>query len=199
MGTRRTLFLLPVPPDGEPAHGTFTVVTSFLGEIVKIRTLLLGAIALLSASAAEAQQRRITGRVTAEGTNEPLGAASVSVVGSTVGTYTSEDGRFSINAPNPGALSLRIRRLGYQQKVVPVSGALSEVNVTLARDVLQLEAQVVTGTATVVSSQNAANAVSVVSADALTKVAAPTLDNALQGKIAGAIISQNSGAPGGGS
>ncbi len=165
---------------------------------MKIRTLLLGAIALLSASAAEAQQRRITGRVTAEGTNEPLGAATVSVLGSTVGTYTSEDGRFSINAPNPGALSLRVRRLGYQQKVIPVSGAQSEVNVTLARDVLQLEAQVVTGTATVVSSQNAANAVSVVSAEALTRVSAPTLDNALQGKVAGAIISQNSGAPGGG-
>jgi TonB-dependent starch-binding outer membrane protein SusC len=165
---------------------------------VKIRTLLLGAIALLSASAAEAQQRRITGRVTAEGTNEPLGAATVSILGTTVGTYTAEDGRFTITAPTSNAITLRVRRLGYQQKVLPVSGVQNEVNVSLARDVLQLEAQVVTGTATVVSSQNAANAVSVVSAEELTKVAAPTVDNALQGKVAGAIISQNSGAPGGG-
>ncbi|MEO8334544.1 MAG: TonB-dependent receptor plug domain-containing protein [bacterium] len=165
---------------------------------MKIRTLLLGAMALLAASAADAQQRRITGRVTAEGTTEPLGAATVSILGTTVGTYTSEDGRFSVNAPNAGALSLRVRRLGYQQKVVPVSGVQSDVTVSLSRDVLQLEAQVVTGTATVVSSQNAANAVAVVSGEALTRVSAPTLDNALQGKVAGAIISQNSGAPGGG-
>ncbi|MEP6999915.1 MAG: carboxypeptidase-like regulatory domain-containing protein [bacterium] len=165
---------------------------------MKIRTLLLGAIAVLSASAAEAQQRRITGRVAAEGTNEPLGAATVTILGTTIGTYTSEDGKFSLTAPNANALTLRIRRLGYQQKVVSVSGAQADVNIALTRDVLQLEAQVVTGTATVVSSQNAANAVSVVSAEALTKVAAPTIDNALQGKIAGAVISQNSGAPGGG-
>ena len=41
-------------------------------------------------------------------------------------------------------------------------------------------------------------AVSVVNAEQLTRVAAPTVDNALQGKVAGAVISQNSGAPGGG-
>ena len=72
---------------------------------MQIRTFIFGAMAMLAAGTAEAQQRRITGRVTAGGSNEPLGAATVSVVGTTVGTYTSEDGRFSINAPSPGALT----------------------------------------------------------------------------------------------
>lgn len=165
---------------------------------MKIRTLFLGVVAVLSAHVAEAQQRRITGRVFSEEGNAPLGGAAVTVVGTTTGTYTSEDGRFSVSAPGAGSVNLRVRRIGYQQKLVPVSSVTSDVTVSLTKDVLQLEAQVVTGTATVVSSANAANAVSVVSAEQLTRVAAPTVDNALQGKVAGAIISQNSGAPGGG-
>ncbi|MBA3670882.1 MAG: SusC/RagA family TonB-linked outer membrane protein [Gemmatimonadaceae bacterium] len=164
---------------------------------MKIRTLFLSAIALLVAGTAQAQQRRITGRVTAEEGGAPLGAATVSLAGTTTGTFTTEDGRFSISAPAT-TVTLRIRRLGYQQRNVIVQGGQNDVTVAMVRDVLQLEAQVITGTATVVSSLNAANAVAVVSGEQLTRVAAPTVDNALQGKVAGAIISSNSGAPGGG-
>ena len=165
---------------------------------MKIRSFLLGALAIFMATSAEAQSRRITGRVTAEDGTTPLQQASVTIVGTTTGTYTGEDGRFSILSQSPTAVQLRVRRLGYQQKLVLVSAAQNDISVALVKDVLQLEAQVVTGTATVVSSQNAANAVSVVSGEALTRVSAPTIDNALQGKVAGAIITSNSGAPGGG-
>jgi len=166
---------------------------------VKIRTVILGALAVLTASAAQAQQRRITGRVTGEGgASEPLSGASVTVVGTTIGSYTGPDGRFSVTVPSTGTVTLRARRIGYTQKSVTVPAGQNEIDIALVRDVLQLEAQVVTGTATAVSSQNAANAVSVVSGEQLTRVAAPTIDNALQGKVAGAIVSQNSGAPGGG-
>ncbi len=158
----------------------------------------MGVLALFTASVAEAQGRRITGVVTAEGTNEPVSNATVSVVGTTVGTYTAEDGRFVVNAPTSGALSLRVRRIGYQAKTVPVATTQNTVNVSLARDVLQLEAQVVTGQATTVSSQNAANAVTVINAEVLNRVPQPTVENGLQGKVPGAIVTQNSGAPGGG-
>ena len=166
---------------------------------MKIRTIILGALAVLAASAAQAQQRRITGRVTGEGgASEPVGGASISVVGTTIGAYSGADGAFAVTVPGSGSVILRVRRIGYTQRTVPVSAGQNDISIALVRDVLQLEAQVVTGTATAVSSQNAANAVSVVGAEALTRVAAPTIDNALQGKVAGAIISQNSGAPGGG-
>ena len=72
------------------------------------------------------------------------------------------------------------------------------MNVTLDRDVLQLEEQVITGEATSVARQNLANDVATVSVEDLTRAPAPTIENALQGKIAGATISANSGAPGGG-
>ncbi|GAC1452916.1 MAG: SusC/RagA family TonB-linked outer membrane protein [Gemmatimonadaceae bacterium] len=152
---------------------------------------------MLVSTGAFAQTRRLTGRVTVEGSGEGLVAASVSVVGTSLGTYTDDQGRFSLNVP-AGPATLRVRRIGYTQKTVAVPSGDTDVNVSLGRDVLQLETQVVTGTATTVSSVNAANAVTVISGEKLNRAPAQTIDYALQGKIPGAIVTQNSGAPGGG-
>ena len=168
-------------------------------RVSRIRFLLVTLAGLvLTASSASAQPRRVTGVITATGSGEPLAAASVQVVGTTTGTYTNEQGRFSLQVP-VGSQQLRIRRIGYLAKVVPVTANQTDVSVTLDKDVLQLETQVVTGTATSVARANAANAVAQVSAEELTRAPAQTVDNALQGKIAGATITTNSGAPGGGS
>ena len=123
-------------------------------------SLLLLALPL---SNAFAQTRVVSGTVRAE-TGEPLAQASIGVQGTATGTYTDDQGRFSISVP-AGLVTLRIRRIGFTQKMVPVGPAASDVSVSLARDVLQLETQVVTGTATTVSSVNAANAVTVISAE----------------------------------
>src|SRR5207248_1289217 len=156
-------------------------------------SLLLLALPLMSANA----QRRISGTVKGE-SGEPLAAASVAVVGTTVGAYTDDQGRYSLTAPS-GPITLRVRRIGYVQKSVDVTaGATGDVNVVLTRDVLQLETQVITGTATTVSSANAANAVTVLNTSQINRVPAQTIDYALQGKVPGAVITQNSGAPGGG-
>jgi TonB-linked SusC/RagA family outer membrane protein len=148
-------------------------------------------------TSAFAQARRVSGRVTVEGSGEGVASASVNVVGTSLGTYTDDQGRFSLNVPD-GPVTLRVRRIGYTQKAIAVAAGATDANVTLSRDVLQLETQVVTGTATSVSSVNAANAVTVVTGEKLNKVPAQTIDYALQGKVPGAIITQNSGAPGGG-
>jgi TonB-dependent starch-binding outer membrane protein SusC len=151
---------------------------------------------LVSASAF-AQTRRVSGRVTVEGSGEPIVAASVNLVGTSVGTYTDEQGRFTVVVPD-GPVTLRVRRIGYSQKTVDVPLGTTDVTVSLGRDVLQLETQVVTGQATTISSQRAATSVSVVTGEQLNRVPAQTIENALQGKVPGALISQNSGAPGGG-
>jgi TonB-linked SusC/RagA family outer membrane protein len=151
----------------------------------------------LFGTSAWAQTRRITGRVTAEGTNDPVASATVSVVGTTLGAITDADGKFTVPAP-AGVATLRVRRIGYTPKTVSVSAALSDVAVAMARDVLELDKQVITGTATSISSANSANSITVISAENLNRVPAQTIDNALQGKIPGALVTQNSGAPGGG-
>jgi TonB-dependent starch-binding outer membrane protein SusC len=152
---------------------------------------------VLVSTSAFAQARRVSGRVTVEGSGEGVASASVNVVGTSLGTYTDDQGRFTLNVPD-GPVVLRIRRIGYTQKALTVPAGATDANVSLSRDVLQLETQVVTGTATTVSSVNAANAVTVVTGEKLNKVPAQTIDYALQGKVPGAIITQNSGAPGGG-
>ncbi|MGZ3464461.1 MAG: SusC/RagA family TonB-linked outer membrane protein [Gemmatimonadaceae bacterium] len=152
---------------------------------------------VLVSTSAFAQARRVSGRVTVEGSGEGVASASVNVVGTSLGTYTDDQGRFSLNVPD-GPVTLRVRRIGYTQKALLVPAGATDANVSLSRDVLQLETQVVTGTATTVSSVNAANAVTVVTGEKLNKVPAQTIDYALQGKVPGAIITQNSGAPGGG-
>ena len=164
----------------------------------RIRSSVFSLLALaLMSTSAFAQTRRISGRVTAEGSGEPIVAASVNVVGTALGTHTDDQGRFTMNVPD-GPVTLRVRRIGYGQKTLAVAAGQDDLSIPLSRDVLQLETQVVTGTATTVSSANAANAVTVVSSERLNRVPAQTVDYALQGKVPGAIISQNSGAPGGG-
>src|SRR3984893_8471434 len=164
----------------------------------RIRSSVFSLLLLVLVSAsAFAQTRRISGRITVEGSGEPIVAASVNLVGTSVGTYTDDQGRFSLNVRD-GPATLRVRRIGYTQKTLAVAAGATEANIALARDVLQLETQVVTGTATTVSRVNRANAGTVNSGDKLNRTPAQTIDYALQGKIPGAVVTQNSGAPGGG-
>ena len=100
--------------------------------------LLVMALALLALGAtnAAAQGRRLIGRVTEAGSGTGIGSASVSVVGTTVGATTDADGRFNFVAPE-GTLTLRVRRIGYAPKVTTVNAGLSDVVVSLDKDVLQ--------------------------------------------------------------
>ncbi len=151
----------------------------------------------LFVSAEASAQRRVTGRVVgADG--EAVANASVSVQGTTIGGYSAEDGRFMLNNVPAGPQVLVVRRIGYKRASMALSAASDQIDVRMVRDVLQLETQVVTGQATTVASQNAANAVTVVSGAEVNRVPQPTVENALQGKVPGAVITQNGGAPGGG-
>ena len=149
----------------------------------------------LATSIAEAQTR-VSGVVTAT-TGEPLSAVTVQVVGTTAGTLTNDAGRYTVTVPT-GATTIRFRRIGYQQRLASLSAGQTEVNARLERDILQLEQVVVTGAATTQERRNVSTAVSTVSAEEVARVPASSLDNALQGKVVGATINMNSGAPGGG-
>jgi TonB-dependent starch-binding outer membrane protein SusC len=142
-------------------------------------------------------QTRVTGRIV-DPDNAPIAAAQVQVTGTNVGANTSDSGTFTLQVP-PDGRSLTIRRIGFLGQTVPLTAGQTRYTVTLTRDVLRLEAQVVTGVATSVSAKSSANDVAVVDAQAVNAVPAPTIENAIQGLVPGAIISQNNGGePGGG-
>jgi TonB-linked SusC/RagA family outer membrane protein len=159
--------------------------------------LVLAAALALTGVPAAAQQREITGTVTAAQGGQPLAGARVTLAGTARGVNTGPDGSFRIGAP-AGDVRLRATLLGYVAAEQPVPAGQSTVAFRLATDALRLEQVVVTGQATSVARRNLANAVSTVSGEDVQRAPAQTVDKALQGKIPGAVISTNSGAPGGG-
>src|SRR5207245_2930550 len=170
----------------------------FGGTLVPLMCYL--SVALLAAAGAEparAQQRPITGRVTSATSSEPGAAANVSGAGTAITALTSEQGEFSLSAPE-GNVTLIVRRIGFKRREIAVSASQGRVEVTLEPDVFNLEAVVVTGIATGVERRNLGNAVATVSASELGFVPTPSIEQQLQGKVAGADIQANSGAPGGG-
>jgi len=166
---------------------------------VVTRTLLftLALATMLAATAASAQQRQITGRVTSTVGGDPIAGVAVSITGTALAVSTNAEGRYAIAAP-AGPLTLVFRRIAFKRREVQVAADQNTADATLEPDVFNLEAVVVTGQATGVERRNAAIATSVISGSEVTSVPAPAVDRALQGRVPGAYIQQNSGAPGGG-
>jgi TonB-linked SusC/RagA family outer membrane protein len=150
----------------------------------------------LSTVQAEAQ-RRITGRVTEEGGTTPVGSVTVLIPGTSTAVVTNDNGTFTLLVP-AGDVQLSARRIGYKRKSFTVRGDQTDASVSIERDPFRLETQIVTGAATTVARQNVANDVGLVTSDQLSRVPAASIENALAGKIAGAQVIANSGAPGGG-
>jgi TonB-linked SusC/RagA family outer membrane protein len=159
--------------------------------------LLLQLPALALARAQGPATRVITGKVTDAENGQGLPSVAVLIKGTQLGTHTGDDGTFSLPT-GPGALTLSFRRIGYLQADRPVTGDEKTVDVALKHDVLKLNETIVTGQATGVTRENAANAVATVNAEEISHVQAQTTEQELQGKVAGANIQANSGAPGGG-
>ena len=175
-----------------------THVVKAAASLARLASAVLVSVWLTSTVAFAQEGRRVSGHVLDVEGRAPIPSATVSVAGTTGGAITSDSGQFELRAPS-GQITLTVHRIGFRPATVLVAADQADAEVLLTKDVLQLEAEVVTGTATTVSSQNAANAVAVVDAASVSRVPAPTIENALQGKIPGALIQQNNGgAPGGG-
>src|SRR5690348_4076438 len=152
---------------------------------------------MLLPTASRAQSRIITGTVTIAGTSTPLPGASVSVPGTAATARASANGQFRLVAPD-GDITLLARATGYKRITRPLPAGQTTADFALEKEPLLLESVVVTGQATTVDRRSATTAVSRVSVDELTQVTAPTIENALVGKISGVNLQSNSGAPGGG-
>ena len=76
---------------------------------------------------AGAQASSITGRVTAQGTGQPLAEARVLVIGSTLSATTGDDGKFTVRNVAAGNVQLQVLRVGFQsqKKTVSVSPGAS--------------------------------------------------------------------------
>ena len=151
----------------------------------------LSAALLLWVSVAFAQERTVTGTVTDE-TGQTMPAVNIIVKGSSTGTATDTDGKFSITVPNDQAV-LVISFIGYATSEVVV-GSRSNVDVQLAPDTQTLTELVVTGY-NVMNRREVTGAVSTVKTEQLVAVPSGNVEQQLQGRVPGVTVITN-GQPG---
>jgi TonB-linked SusC/RagA family outer membrane protein len=166
-------------------------------------------LALLSA-AAIAQQRTVTGAVVDAKTGQPIPDTAVLVVGTDVAARSGKDGAFTLPGAPAGPLTLHATVDGFKAVDVPVAADQDQVRIALEPELREgivatprsrraaEEEIVVTGRASRTERRNVAVSVVKVKGEELNLVPADTIDLALQGKVAGANIQRNDGAPGGG-
>ncbi|MGV3539440.1 MAG: SusC/RagA family TonB-linked outer membrane protein [Rufibacter sp.] len=157
------------------------------------RPLLLLLLSLLMIPALYAQEvLTIKGIVTAATTNEPLIGASIQVKGTTLGAQTNISGEYSLSNVPSNAI-LVVSYIGYNPLEVAVNGR-TQINVPLQSSASELEQVVVIGYGTQEKRDVTGSIVSL-KAEEFEDVPVPNPLNALQGKAAGVLITNN-GSPG---
>ena len=130
-----------------------------------------------------AQQRTITGKVTADG--EPMPGVNVTVQGTVVGAITDINGGYTINVPGAGAV-LVFSSIGYVTQSVTV-GSQNVIDVVLESDLRALQEVVVTGY-TQQRRRDLTGAIATVEPAKLTAVPTGNVSNQLQGRTAGVTV-----------
>ena len=137
-----------------------------------------------------AQDRIVSGVVADE--IGPIYGAAVQVAGTTHGTTTDADGKFSISV-SEGA-SLLFSCLGYESQQIPVEGR-DEINVVLKEDSHLLEMATVIGYGSGSKIGTTIGSAATVSEQTLENKPTPNIADALQGKVAGLQVYTDSGEP----
>jgi TonB-linked SusC/RagA family outer membrane protein len=146
---------------------------------------------LLLSTALWAQTKTVSGKVVDEN-GAPLSSASVTVKNSKTGTITNEKGEFSFSVPSVASI-LVITSVGYDAIEVSITNGTLEISMKKSES--KLEEVVVTGYGTQKRSV-VTGAISSIKARDLENIPNGRIEQALQGRVSGVTILQNSGQPG---
>lgn len=162
-------------------------------RIVQITVIFLFAVIInVFASVDVGQQRTITGKVT-DSKGDPLPGVSVVVKGTTLGITTNFDGHYSLEVP-ADAKTLSFSFVGMKSQEILIDGKLV-INVEMKEEAIGLDEVVAIGYG-VQKKSNITGAISQVNSVDLANRSSSNAATALQGKVAGVQIMNNSGAPG---
>ena len=156
--------------------------------------MLIVSLLFLGVQLVNAQNKTLTGTVISSEDNMPLPGVNVILKGTTQGTITDFDGKFTLNVP-ADAETLVFSFMGMQPQEVPI-GSTTTFNVTLEPESISMDEVVVTALGIKKEAKALGYAVQEVKAENLTRAASPDLSRALQGKVAGVDIKTSSGMPG---
>ncbi|MDR2497289.1 MAG: TonB-dependent receptor [Tannerellaceae bacterium] len=144
-----------------------------------------------SATAAPQQSRRTVAGIVVDANNETVIGANIIEMGTTNGTVTGTDGRFSLSVGNNA--KLQVSYIGYITQEIAV-GSRTNLRIVLADDSQALEEVIVIGYGTIKKS-DLTGAVASVKSEDLNKMATSSPVQALQGRAAGVMVIQDSGQP----
>ena len=142
----------------------------------------------------------ISGTVT-DDLGDPLPGVTVALEGTSVGTFTDADGTFTLSvsaSTTSNILVFSYLGFGTQKQTLDFTQGNQTINMQLRPDITQLDEIVVTGNSVSTSRKQLGNSIASLQAADLTNTGAVGVDQALSGKVAGALVTQNSGDPAGG-
>lgn len=155
--------------------------------------LLLLVIVVLSHFVVHAQNRVITGTITAKEDGLPIPGVSVKVKGTNIGVSTGANGRFSLSVP-ANATTLEFSSMGYLSHAVSITSS-NTYNVVMEADAKVLTEVVVTGYGTGRPVGTIVGSVATVSARVVDSKPTANAFDALQGQVAGLQLFSSSGEP----
>jgi len=158
------------------------------------RSFLLFITSMLLYVSGYAQTLKISGKITDAGSAQPIPGVNIKVKGTATGTVSAIDGSYTISAA-PGNV-LVFTFLGYASQQVVVKDARA-INVKLSPTSSDLNEVVVIGYGKA-KRKDVTGSISSIKGDDLRQTLPTTFDQALQGKVAGVVVQQVSGQPGGG-
>ena len=139
-----------------------------------------------------AQQKSVSGKVT-DSSGSPLPGVTVVVKGTTQGTITDVDGKYTLtHIPDDATLQFSFVGMRTQEIIV---GNQATLNVEMKVDAIGLEEVVAIGYG-VQKKVNLTGAVSTVDTDELESIPTTNISSLLQGRMAGVTVTVNNGQPG---
>lgn len=161
---------------------------------------ILFAVAALPVAGVAQTRGAITGQVVEADSRRPVQGAQVRVAGSGAVAVTDAQGRFQLQGVSEGARTLQVTRVGFKPGSSQVTVGATPANVTIAlqSDALGLEELVVVGYGEQRRRQVAGSVASLRPTSDVTVRDAPiaSVNEVLQGRLAGVQVFQNSGTPG---
>ncbi|SMD32775.1 iron complex outermembrane recepter protein [Reichenbachiella faecimaris] len=157
-----------------------------------LNELLLVALLMLVFFSAQAQEKSVSGQVTGE-QGETLPGVSILVEGTTSGTVTDFEGKYSLSLIE-GQNILVFSSLGYKSQTIEI-GSRTVINLAMEEDIEQLEEIVVIGYGTQ-QKKDITGAMTALGEESFNKGVVSNPLEMIQGRATGVQITQSSGAPG---
>ncbi len=162
-----------------------------------LKTLLINLMLFpLAIGISMAQEKVVSGTVSSAADGSALPGVNVLIKGTSVGSITDVDGKYSLNVPANGKFIV-FSYIGFMSEEIDIADR-SVINMQMTADIKELTEIVVTAFGIERESKALGYTVQEVKGESLIEARAPNVANGLSGKIAGLTITSNGG-PGSGS